>query len=274
MKAYFRAPSRHAELVTRLTAEAPETARHVTLGSGVTDEPQEGGVPTGFAVLDAWLPWGGWPTGGMTEILTDQTGIGELSLLLPAMSRLAAERRPIVLIGAPHELFAPALTQAGVDPRQVTQIHPCATARETKALLWSSEQILQSGSAALVLLWGTARAMEIAPEALRRLHLAGLGRTTTFVHYRRAACSMQPSPAWLRFGLTADDDTLRLQVFKCRGRLLARPLITLDRASVQARLSAHLRARHALREAIDAGLTPVADPATSRQTIPASAILQ
>ena len=274
MEAYFRTPSRHAELVTRLKAEAPETARHVTLGSGATDEPQEGGVPTGFAVLDAWLPWGGWPVGGMTEILIDRTGIGELSLLLPAMSRLAAEKRPIALIGAPHELFAPALTQAGVDPKQITQIHPCATARETKALLWSSEQILLSGSAALVLLWSTAGGMDISPEALRRLHLACLGRKTTFIHYRAACCSMQSSPAWLRFGFSANDDTLDLQVFKCRNRPLARPLITLDRAFVQARLSAHLQARDTLREAIDEGLAPVAGPAVSRQATSVSAVLQ
>lgn len=249
-------------------------AQQVHLGAHLSCDAVPPGLHTGFAVLDAWLPWGGWPVGAMTEILTDKTGLGELSLLLPAMSRLATEKRPIVLIGAPHEVFAPALAQAGVDPRQVTQIHPSATVREAKALLWSSEQILRSGSAALVLLWSTARAMEIAPEALRRLHLACLGKPTTLIHYRAASCSTQPSPAWLRFGFSANDDELRLQVFKCHGRPLARPLITLDRTLVQARLGVHLRARDALRTAIDEGLVPVPDPATSRQTSNASAILQ
>jgi hypothetical protein len=265
MEAYFRPPVQRSQAEALLAALAPGARQGLTLGHATDADQPRPGLATGFAVLDAWLPWGGWPVGAMTEILVDSTGLGELSLLMPAMSRLAAEKRPIVLIGAPHEVFAPALVQAGVDPRQVTQIHPCATARDVKALLWSSEQILRSGSAALVLLWSTACAKEITPEALRRLHLAGLDQPTTFIHYRAASCSTQPSPAWLRFGFSANDDELRLQVFKCRGRPLARPLITLDRALVQARLAAHLTARAALRGAIEQGLgTPVGAPPTQQ----------
>ena len=45
---------------------------------------------TGFDVLDRHLPGGGWPATGLTEILTEHYGIGELSLLMPALARLAA----------------------------------------------------------------------------------------------------------------------------------------------------------------------------------------
>lgn len=45
------------------------------------------GVRTGFAELDQLLPWHGWPVNGLTELLTDQPGIG-LTLLLPALRRL------------------------------------------------------------------------------------------------------------------------------------------------------------------------------------------
>ncbi|MFN3629721.1 MAG: translesion DNA synthesis-associated protein ImuA [Casimicrobiaceae bacterium] len=274
MEAYFRTPPSPAELVARLTATAPQIVSQLRLGGSTDGDAHCPGLATGFAVLDAWLPWGGWPVGAMTEILTEQSGIGELSLLLPAMSRLAAEKRPIVLVGPPHELFAPALIQAGVDPRQITQIHPGATKREAKTLPWSSEQILRSGTAALVLLWSTAHADTVTPEVLRRLHLACLGKPTTFIHYRAACCSTQPSPAWLRFGLSATDDELHLQLFKCRGRPLARPLISLDRAQVQARLGAHLRARKALGEAMEAGLTPVTDLAFPRQAATTDVALQ
>ena len=88
--------------------------------------------------------------------------------------------------------------------------------------------------------------MNCAPETLRRLHLSTLGRETMLIHFRGKSSMPQPSPAWLRFGFVADDTHIRLQVLKCRGRLLTRPLITLDRASVQARLYGQLRAAKAL----------------------------
>ena len=39
-------------------------------------------IPTGFAALDAQLPGGGWPRQGLTELLADEPGIGELGLIL------------------------------------------------------------------------------------------------------------------------------------------------------------------------------------------------
>jgi len=48
--------------------------------------PLAAGLPTGHAELDRCLPGGGWPRQGLIEILTDRNGIGELSLLLPALT--------------------------------------------------------------------------------------------------------------------------------------------------------------------------------------------
>jgi hypothetical protein len=57
---------------------------------------------SGFAELDAELPGGGWPRGNLTELLYEQSGIGEVSLLLPALARLTAAGGAVVLI-APAE---------------------------------------------------------------------------------------------------------------------------------------------------------------------------
>jgi hypothetical protein len=220
------------------------------------------GVASSFAVLDAFLPWRGWPVGAMTEIMTDITGCGELSLILPAMARLTQEKRQIICIGAPHELFAPALVStetgagfaAGVDISRVTQINAANCSKKHKDNLWSTEQILKTGLPGMVVLWS---ASPCAPEVLRRLHLAitTSAPETVFIHFRSNACMAQPSPAWLRFGFAADDAEIRLQVLKCRGRLLTRPLITLDRAAVQRRLYAQFRAETSLHVALSEGLT-------------------
>ena len=59
-------------------------------------------VPTGFAMLDEALPGGGWPRGALTEILPARTGIGEISLLAPALTRLSRQDpRWIVWVAPP-----------------------------------------------------------------------------------------------------------------------------------------------------------------------------
>ena len=247
----------NALFYSRLAANHPVVRDHVRLGAEENGDPsrfnrETPGVASSFAVLDAFLPWRGFPVGAMTEIMTNTMGSGELSLVLPAMARLTQEKRPILCIGAPHTLFAPALAQVGIDSSRVSQINPACTQKQTKENLWSAEQALKTGLPGMVLLWSPAHAA-CPTETLRRLHLATIGRDTMLIHFRGASSMSQPSPAWLRFGYAADDSHIRLQVLKCRGRLLTRPLITLDRAAVQARLYGHLHALGALSVAVEDG---------------------
>ncbi len=243
--------------------------------SGASPTPE--GVATSFAVLDAFLPWRGWPAGAMTEIMTDTRGCGELSLLLPAMAHLTRKKRPILCVGAPHELFAPALLQADVDPAFVTQIHAGdSSSKHQKENLWATEQALKTGLPGMVVLWSAGNST-LAPEVLRRLHLAALASSastgpvdsaaqkTMLIHFRGASSMSQPSPAWLRFGYAADDSYIRLQVLKCRGRELTRPLITLDRAAVQARLYGQMRAARLLDSTVEFGTTALTQIAAVSQ---------
>lgn len=256
---------------------------HSAVGTG-DSTPQ--GIATSFAVLDAFLPWHGWPPGAMTEIMTDIRGSGELSLLLPAMALLTQKKRPILCVGAPHELFAPALLQANVDPAFVTQIHAgTSSSKHQKENLWATEQALKTGLPGMVVLWSTAHSI-LAPEVLRRLHLATLGSPssagpvdlstskTMLIHFRGASSMSQPSPAWLRFGYAADDSHIRLQVLKCRGRELTRPLITLDRAAVQVRLFRQLSSARLLDSMVEFGATSLPEiVAANRYTVEALSAL-
>src|SRR5260221_1198824 len=66
-------------------------------------------LPTGFPSLDAELPGGGWPRQGLTELLTDEAGIGELEVGLPALAALTSARKRRVLVGPPPVSYSPPL---------------------------------------------------------------------------------------------------------------------------------------------------------------------
>ena len=88
-------------------------------------------IPTGFPTLDSFLPGGGWPHRSVTEIFLDHYGIGELSLLIPALTSLtqqdaAAQKKWIVWVAPPFVPYAPALKQHGMKIDRLLFIDPSA----------------------------------------------------------------------------------------------------------------------------------------------------
>ena len=106
-------------------------------------------VPTGFASLDRALPGGGWPAGALTELIGGGAGIGELQLVLPALSALSWAGKRIVWVAPPHLPYAPALAAAGVDLSRVAVVR----APGRRDALWAAEQALRSGSCHALLAW-------------------------------------------------------------------------------------------------------------------------
>lgn len=172
--------------------------------------------PTGHAALDAALPTGGWPEAALVEILFAADGLGELSLLLPALAALSSCERPVLVVAPPYRPYAPAWRNAGVD---LSRLHLLdATPKDA---LWAMEQALRAGCCGAVLGWP----LQADDTALRRLQVAAeAGRTPGFV-FRPLARRDAPSPAPLRLSLRAAAQGPELRVLKCRGALPpARPV--------------------------------------------------
>lgn len=177
-------------------------------------------LSTGLPELDALLPGGGWPCGALSEILFANDGIGELSLLMPALAELTRRQQRVVFVAPPYIPYAPALDAYGLDLRFVVQIE--STASEGA---WGAEQCLRSGSCGAVLGW--------LPQAdytlLRRLQLAAESGDALAFLFRPAGAAGKPSPAALRLQLHAGDDddagcasaaaSVDIEILKCRGNL-------------------------------------------------------
>ncbi|GGE62980.1 translesion DNA synthesis-associated protein ImuA [Massilia psychrophila] len=170
-------------------------------------------VDTGHPALSSQLPGGGWPTGTLIDLMLQQSGIGELRLLRPA---LAAARRRIVLLQPPHPPQALALAALGLAPSQLIWIR---TSRSSDAL-WAAEQVLRSGSCGAVLFWQN----HARGETLRRLHLAAQSGETLFFMLRPLAAAQDSSPAPLRLSLRPAVGGLDIEFVKRRGPQRDTPL--------------------------------------------------
>jgi cell division inhibitor SulA/protein ImuA len=189
--------------------------QHPSLWRGYgSPDARRGVLPTGFPELDARLPSGGWPCPALIELLTTSQGVGELSLLVPALRQLIAaepvERsRVVAWLNPPYLPYAPGLAQRGLDPTRLVIATPL-TRIET---LWAMEQALRSGACAAVLGW----ADRVGGQMLRRLKLAVSEGGSFGVLFRPAQQRRQASPAHLRIALEAGSDELRLELLKVQG---------------------------------------------------------
>ena len=167
---------------------------------------------TGCSALDARLPGGGWPAASLIEVLLNETGLGEVQLFIPAL--VASQRRSVdvpwlVWIAPPHEPYAPALAQQGIELTRLLIVRPI-TATEA---LWAAEQALGSGVCAAVLLWlkGTD------DRWLRRLKLAAEEGGALGVLFRPERHRFESSPASLRLLMTQGEHETRLDLLKVQG---------------------------------------------------------
>ncbi|HEX6733215.1 MAG TPA: translesion DNA synthesis-associated protein ImuA [Azonexus sp.] len=172
-------------------------------------------IPSGHAELDAELPGGGWPQGTLTELLAARDGIGEMSLLLPALARLSGEGGWLALVAPPWLPYGPACAAAGLHPERLVVI------RTARQIAWCCEQLIASGGFAGVLGWPER---DIDARTLRRLQVAAEGRPVFAVLWRSVAVASTPSPAPLRIALETAADGLSLRILKRRGRPASRPL--------------------------------------------------
>jgi protein ImuA len=186
-------------------------------------------LSSGFALLDAQLPGGGWPSRVLTELLLPHAGVGELRLLAPVLVALQRQQRSVMWLDPPAAPCPWTLAALGLDMQQLVVVQSrCPVRGQARKLLpaadvlWALEQALKSGHLGAVLAWLPAR---LPADALRRLQLAAQAHDGPAFLLRDAQMQRHASAAPLRLLLaSAAPDVLRVQLLKRRGPPLAQPL--------------------------------------------------
>ncbi|MGH8822802.1 MAG: translesion DNA synthesis-associated protein ImuA [Rhodoferax sp.] len=189
-------------------------------------------LSTGHADLDQELPGGGWPVGGMVEVLQADAYLHVWRLLLPGLAQAVRNQPgPVLLVGAPCEPFGPSLRAQGLPLERLLWVRTDRPA----ARLWAAEQALRCAEVAAVLAWlPQARSAE-----LRRLHLAAQQQDRLLFVLRTLQARHEASPAPLRL-LVQGVDALSVHILKRRGPPLETPVVLPAHAP---RLAALLAAR-------------------------------
>ena len=142
-------------------------------------------VPSGFDALDERI--GGWPLGHLIEISPEQTGIGEISVLLPALAQLSRGTQRLLFVNPPYIPYAPSLFSKGVN---ISNILVVQTDKLTE-IVWAIEQASRSKSCSAIICWHT----EANDQAIRRYQLALENQKILGVLFTKPALRKKNNPA-------------------------------------------------------------------------------
>ena len=164
---------------------------------------------TGFPLLNEQLPQGGWPVGALIEIVNQGLGVGELRLLMPALSRLTRMGRWVTWVAPPYVPYAPALKQQGIDLSRIMIVN----SNNQIEHMWASEQILREKLSGAVLMWSYPR----NGQKLRRLQLAAEHSGAWGILFTDPTQPSQNAPVSLRLQVNAIAKGIEIEILKCRG---------------------------------------------------------
>lgn len=188
--------------------------KHPAIWKGRQQHHHRETLSTGYPQLDAALPSQGWPLGALTELMVANEGIGEFTLLLPALHALTRKQQWTALVAAPHIPYAPALISAGISIEKMLIVD---SHQNHKDAFWAAEQLLRSGIFSAVILWSAENGDD---RQQRRLQLAAEQGKAWGVCYRPCRAAQNASPAGLRMVLQHNNG-LHINIIKNRGGQLS-----------------------------------------------------
>jgi protein ImuA len=204
--------------------------RQLWIGDQSSDS-DPGVISSGHRRLDRVLPGSGWMAGVLTELLVEDSGVGEMRLLSRALRELTTiQSRSAVFVAPPWNPCQAAFRAWGIATEKLFWVK----APDDQAL-WAAEQSLRQKGVGAVLIW----LPKVRPKALRRLQVAAQESQALAFLFQPIEAASQSSAAPLRMicrpVLPDEAQTmnrrewmqqvmLEIDIIKRRGPVLEKPL--------------------------------------------------
>jgi len=168
---------------------------------------------TGIPALDELLPGGGWPKGGLVEIIVPDRYTDATDLVLPALARLGQQGRWVAMVTPPYQARSAVLTDPGINASRVLQVKP----HPGRSGLWTVESMLCSGDCSAVLAWPVCETGLMD----KRLQKAATAGKALCVLFRHGCVDAHNSGVDIRLKLEANETGRALYLLNSRGETVS-----------------------------------------------------
>ncbi len=185
----------------------------IAIGECRTADDDRAAICTGIPALDRALPWQGFASSSIIELLDSHAGSGAQTLAALFARARCCGNGTLVVLDRERQLYPPAILAWGFAPQQLLIIHPVNEADE----LWAAVQALRSRSVAAVWL----RRDHLKSHDFRRLCLAAETGDTLGLLLRPTQVRGQPTWADVQLVVQPQPSqrgrALQIEVTRCRG---------------------------------------------------------
>ena len=168
---------------------------------------------SGCPVLDDMLPAGGWPKGGLVELIVPDDYAAAIDLVMPALRQLSHQGRWITLITPPLPSRAAVFSDCDINASHVLQVNP----HPGRSGLWTVESMLRGGDCAALLAWPDCDT-ELMDKRLQKA--AEQGRSLC-VLFRYASLATHPSGVDIRLKVEVSEGVRAVYRVNSRGEALS-----------------------------------------------------
>lgn len=168
---------------------------------------------SGCPVLDDILPAGGWPKGGVVELVVPDDYAAAIDLVMPALRQLSHQGRWITLITPPLPSRVAVFSDDDINTSHVMQVNP----HPGRSGLWTVESMLRSGDCAALLAWP-----DCDTELMdKRLQKAAKQGKSLCVLFRYASLATHPSGVDIRLKVEVSEGVRAVYRVNSRGEALS-----------------------------------------------------
>lgn len=170
-------------------------------------------TPTGMPALDELLPGGGWPKGGLVEIIVSDKCVDASELVLPALARISQKSRWIAMVTPPQPARSSIFTAQDINASRLLQVNP----HPGRSGLWTVESMLSSGDCSAVLAWPVCETglMDM------RLQKAATAGKALCVLFRHGCVPAHNSGVDIRLKLEASETGRALYLLNSKGETIS-----------------------------------------------------